>query len=129
MQDNNAQPIFRGKISSFESDTDEHGCLTKARVIPDTTPDVVTRPFYINWTIRGKTGDLQVNTPVVCARFEDGEGLILARADGEHTSKFPGDVTIYDGDLKVESGDVQADGISLKEHIHQGVHGPTSPPQ
>lgn len=129
MQDNNTQPIFRGKISSFEPDKDEHGCFIKARVIPDTTPDVVTRPFFINYTVRGKTGNLEIDTPVVCARYEDGEGLILARADGETTSQIPGPVTIYDGDLKVESGDVKADSISLKEHTHTGVHGQTSAAQ
>ena len=122
MQDNTNQPIFIGKITEFGSKTDQDGNICEARVAPITSPDAPTRLFPINYTCRGQRCDLQIDTQVWCARAENGEGIILARADGEYTKRFPGDV-------KFENGDVKADDISLKEHIHQGVHGPTSPPQ
>lgn len=126
MRDNDSQPIFVGKISSFEADADEHGCPTLARIIPNTTPDVVTLPYAINWTVRGITGDLHVGDEVICARFDDGTGIILAKRDGSHTSKFPGPIYVEKGNVEVTGGDVKADGISLKSHIHTCPDGSTS---
>ena len=108
------QPVFLAKISAFEPDTDEYGCSTKARVIPLTAEQAPTRPFAINGTVRGKLGNLKVDSVVVCLRFENGDGIILANMDGSMTHDFDMDVT--------------AEGVSLVGHTHTGVHGGTSAP-
>ena len=133
MNDNEAQPIFLARISSFEADEDEHGCPRFARVIPVMTPDVVTRPFPIAWTCRGNLGDLAIDSEVVCARFPDGTGLIMFRADGDHTNIFPRDMRVegdvqIDGDVHVDKQltadtDVVGGGKSLKGHTHTDSRG------
>lgn len=139
MQENDSSPLFLGKINNFEGPMDEHDCYTRAQVIPDTTPDVVTRPFSISWVCRGNLAKLKVGDQVVCGRFADGDGIIFFPADGSHTNIFPkdlvveGDVTIKEGNLKVEGkvqadDDVSAGSISLQGHTHTGVHGGTSGP-
>ncbi len=126
MKDNETQPIFLAKISSFEGATDAHGCFTQARVVPITSPDVVTAPYNILWIARGKLGDLKIDSLVVCARFENGSGIIICRADGEHTNVFPDGMTV-DGTLTAATDVIAAD-KSLTGHTHAGVHGETSPP-
>lgn len=144
MKDNESQPIFKAKISAFGDKVDEHGCPLEARVVPVTTPNVVTRLFPILWICRGHLGDLKVDDLVVCARYEDGDGIIICRADGEHTNHFPKDLVI-EGDATIEgnlhvnkdvtvdgredvTGDVKGAGISLSTHTHPGVHGQTGGP-
>lgn len=134
--------INKGTISTIEGEADRNGDKTAARVLPDISDGVVTRPLVIPWHLRGEMGKLKPGDGVVFVEFEDGEGIILARTDGEWPGIVPGDVdlikgtlTITDKDLKItagnaniEVGDVTAENISLKGHIHNGVHGATSPP-
>ena len=58
--------IHKGKISSFEADTDRNGDLIKARVLPSTAPTMPTRPLVISWHLRGAMGNLQVGDRLVC---------------------------------------------------------------
>lgn len=134
--------ISKGTISTIEGSKDRNGDNTAARVLPDTADGVVSRPFVIPWYLRGKMGDLKPGDGVVFVQYEDGEGFILARADGEWPGIVPGDVnlikgslnivdkdlTVSSGGINVAAGDVTAQSISLKQHKHAGVHGNTSPP-
>lgn len=144
MLDNENQPIFKGRISKFGDELDEFGAPISASVIPITAPDAPTMLFPILYIARNPRCDLEINTEVVCARFEDGTGIILGRSDGNYTGRFPGNVTFQkgslpNGDVNVEENinvdktvtgteDVIGGGKSLKGHTHTGVHGPTSPP-
>ena len=127
MKENESEPLFLAKISKFEDEKDEHGCYTKAQVIPVTSDEIVTRPFSILWICRGNLGKLEVDSLVVCGRFADGSGIIICRADGEHTNIFPKDLVV-EGDMEVQ-GDATISGISFKGHTHTGVHGETSTPR
>lgn len=127
--------INKGTISTIEGKTDRNDDKTTARVLPDTADGVVTRPLVIPWYLRGKMGDLKPGDSVVFVQFEDGEGILISRADGEWPGVILGDVSlekgalkIVDKDLKIEKGDAKAGEISLKEHIHAGAHGNTSAP-
>lgn len=40
-----------------------------------------------------------------------------------------GSITIQNGNVTITGGDVTADGVSLKNHTHEGVHGTTSKAQ
>ena len=127
--------INKGKISTIEGEDDRNGDKTAARVLPDTADEVVTRPLVIPWYLRGKMGDLKQGDGVVFVQFEDGEGILIARTDGEWPGVILGDISlekggldIVDKDLNVITGDAKAGNISLKQHIHAGVHGNTSPP-
>ena len=69
------RPVFKARVSSIEGHS--------ARVIPLVGGDVVTRPLPLLWTMRDGMCPLAVGDLVVCARFEDGDGIVLCRADGE----------------------------------------------
>lgn len=138
MKEDEASSLFLARISKFESDTDEHGCPTHAQVVPVTADTVVTRPFAILWICRGNLGRLEVGTLVVCGRFADGSGIVLCRADGEHTNVFPKDLRV-EGDVQIDGKahvdetvtadeDVIGGDVSLVEHTHMGVHGETTRP-
>lgn len=71
----------KGKISVLEGPVDAAGNFTRARVVPDVGDENVTPPIAIVWWARGDT--LRPQTEVVYTRFEDGSGMIFARADGE----------------------------------------------
>lgn len=134
--------INKGVISTIEGKDDRNGDKTAARVLPDTADGIVTRPLVIPWYLRGKMGDLKPGDGVVFVQFEDGEGLIIARTDGEWPGVITGNVDIIKGSLKIvdesltilkgnaeiKAGDVTAELVSLKQHIHEGTNGKTSPP-
>lgn len=138
MRENDAQSMFKARISSFEPDTDQFGDLTRASVIPVTSPDIVTRPFAIFWAARGRQCDLRVDDVVICSRFPDGSGIIWCREDGGYNNTFARDLTVkgdvqIDGDTHVDKTltadtDVIGGGKSLAHHTHTGVHGGTSQP-
>lgn len=126
------QPIFKARISSFEG-SDRNGDPSKARVLPLVADGVVTRPFALLWSVRGGMAPLSVGDVVVCAKFEDGEGIVLCRADGEWGGFVPGPVTV-EGQLTGQQGgtfasDVRAAGISVSTHTHSCPDGGTSGPR
>lgn len=99
-------PIFKAKVSTLDGST--------ASVLPLVADGVVTRPFPIHFSMRGGMCPLTVGDEVVCAKFADGTGIVLCRADGEWSASVPTDVTIG--------------GVSFKGHTHTGVHGETGTP-
>ena len=108
--------IDKGKISSFESDTDRNGDLMKARVLPSTAETMPTRPLVISWHLRGVMGNLQVGDSVWFALANDLTGIILERADGEWTGTIPGDVTTTG---KLTATDLTTDSVaSQNSHVH-----------
>jgi hypothetical protein len=124
----NNQMIQKGKISTVEGAADRNGDKTAARVLPCTADGMVTRPLTIPWWLRGKMGNLKPGDEVAYAMFEDGTGIILSRMDGEWDGTVPGSVKVEKGSVTVPDGDVTATDISLKTHMHTGVHGETSGP-
>ena len=124
----NNQMIQKGKISTVEGAADRNGDKTAARVLPCTADGMVTRPLTIPWWLRGKMGNLKPGDEVAYAMFEDGTGIILSRMDGEWVGTVPGSVKVEKGSVTVPDGDVTATDISLKTHMHTGVHGETSGP-
>ena len=112
------RPIFKAKVSSIEGD--------RARVIPLVGGDVVTRPLAMHWTMLHGMCDVAPGDLVVCARFEDGDGIVLCRADGAWNAHFGEDITV-DGTV-TSTGDMTAAGVSASTHTHAGVHGETSGP-
>lgn len=138
MRENESYPAFIGRIVEVLPDRDEHGCPTKARVVPITAPEAPTRPFFIHYIARGCIQNLTLDDEVWCLRAENGEGIILGRTDGEHTNHFPGGVVI-EGDITVEEDEdvkgtstIEVDAViggkSFLGHTHTGVHGGTTPP-
>ena len=126
------RPVFKAKVSTLEGG-DRNGDPDKARVLPLVADGVVTRPFAVHWSLRGGMAPLAVGDVVVCARFEDGDGIVLCRADGEWSGFVPGPVTV-EGQLSGQSGgtfaeDVTAAGISVSTHTHACPDGGTSGPQ
>lgn len=125
-------PIFKAKISSIDMSKYE------ARVLPLAADGVVTLPFRLYWPMRDGMSPLNVGDEVVCVRFEDGDGMVLCRVDGECNRlipwdwEFQGNVTndanVSTAGNETVSGDVTAGGISLRSHTHTGVHGETSGP-
>lgn len=124
------RPIFKARVSSVEG--------TKARVIPLVGGEIVTRPLVLVWWMRDGMCPLAVGDVVWCARAEDGDGIVLCRADGEWGFHIPwsyrvtGDVDVSGsetlGGSVTAGGDVTGAGISLDHHTHTGVHGETSGP-
>mgnify|MGYP004616033853 FL=1 len=114
--------IDKGKISSFESEVDANGNLTKARILPNSSPTMPTRPLVIAWHLRGPMGNLAINTEVWFALSNDLTGIILERADGEWGSVIPGDVSITKGlsvKNNVKASDMQTSGVaSINSHVH-----------
>lgn len=113
------KPIFKAKVSTLEG-SDRNGDPKEARVLPLVADGVVTRPFAIHWSLRGGMAPLAIGDVVVCARFEDGTGIVLCRADGEWAGYVPGSVEV--------EGEMTAKGIPYSTHTHTGVHGETSGP-
>ena len=108
--------IDKGIISSFETDVDRNGDLTKARVLPSTAQSMPTRPLIIPWHLRGAMGDLKVGDLVWFALANDLTGIILERADGEWSGTIPGDVTTTG---KLTATDLTTDSISsINSHVH-----------
>lgn len=118
------KPIFKARVSSIEGDS--------ARVIPLVGGDVVTRPFPLHWSMRGGMSPVAVGDLVVCARFEDGDGIVLCRADGDWSRTFPDPVTfeqqVAGGQGADFASDVTAAGVSVSTHTHTAPHGETSGP-
>lgn len=137
------RPFFKARISTLEG-SDRNGDPDKARVLPLVADGVVTRPLALHWSVRGGMCPLAVGDLVWCARSEDGDGIVLCRADGEWAGFVPGPVEVegavqLDSTLAVAgqvtgsagaafSGDVTAAGVSASTHTHTGVHGETSGP-
>ena len=125
------RPIFKARVSTLEG-TDRNGDPCLARVLPLVADGVVTRPFPVHWSVRGGMAPLAVGDEVVCAKFEDGTGIVLCRADGEWAGFVPGPVEV-EGQLTGDEGgkfsaDVTAGGISVMGHTHTAPHGETSGP-
>lgn len=114
--------IHKGKISSFEADTDRNGDLMKARVLPVTAETMPTRPLVISWHLRGAMGNLQVGDSVWFALANDLTGIVLERADGEWTGIIPGDVTVTGNQTtqgNTVTTDVQTSAVaSVNSHVH-----------
>lgn len=108
--------IDKGKISSFEAETDRNGDLIKARVLPSTAQSMPTRPLVISWHLRGVMGNLKVGDDVWFALANDLTGIILERVDGEWSGTIPGDVTTTG---KLTSTDLTTDSVaSVNSHVH-----------
>lgn len=75
--------IQKGKISTIEGPLDKNGNHTRARIIPEQSSGIVTKPLVIIDSLRGGAGNLTKGTDVVFAVFPDQTGIILCRADGE----------------------------------------------
>lgn len=137
------RPFFKAKISTLEG-SDRNGDPCQARVLPLVADGVVTRPLALHWSVRGGMCPLAVGDLVWCARSEDGDGIVLSRADGEWAGFVPGAVEVEGavtldstatvaGQLTGQSGatfasDVTAAGISATGHTHTAPHGETSGP-
>ena len=119
------RPFFKAKISTLEG-SDRNGDPDRARVLPLVADGVVTRPLALHWSVRGGMAPLAVGDVVVCARFEDGTGIVLCRADGEWAGFVPGDVEVEK--TLTADVDVVGGGISLKGHTHAAPDGETSGP-
>lgn len=125
------RPFFKARISTLEG-SDRNGDPCLARVLPLVADGVVTRPLALHWSVRGGMCPLAVGDLVWCARSEDGDGIVLCRADGEWSGLVPGAVTV-EGQLTGQAGgtfasDVTAAGISAAGHTHTAPHGETSGP-
>lgn len=87
--------VEHGKISSIMEPADRNGDNTRAKIIPSTEGVVLSQPLIIPWWMRGKMGNLEVGTDVAYILFDNMEGVLLSRLDGEWTGEIPGDVTIH----------------------------------
>lgn len=83
-----------GLIASFEDPTDADGNKTKAIIKQSNSGNPLTNAFIIPWHLRGATGGLEVDMPVVFVALPDGTGLILGRSDGEWGKYLYGTVNI-----------------------------------
>ena len=111
--------IQKGKISTIDGPADENGNSTRARVIPEQSDGVVTKPLVIASNLRGTAGKLTKGTEVVFAVFSDQSGIIFSRADGEWFGTISGDVTVTG---KITANDVKTDTLtSVNDHVHGGV--------
>lgn len=113
------KPVFKARISTLEG-SDRNGDPDKARVLPLVGDGVVTRPYALLWSVRGGMAELAVGDVVVCARFEDGTGIVLCRSDGEWGGIVPGDVEV--------EGDATIKGVPFSSHTHSAPDGETSGP-
>ena len=108
--------IDKGKISSFEAETDRNGDPIKARVLPSTAQSMPTRPLVISWHLRGVMGNLKVGDDVWFALANDLTGIILERVDGEWSGTIPGDVTTTG---QLTATDLTTDSVaSVNSHVH-----------
>ena len=120
--------IDKGKISSFEAETDRNGDFIKARILPSTAQSMPTRPLVISWHLRGKMGNLKIGDDVWFALANDLTGIILERVDGEWSGIIPGDVTVTgnqttEGNTTIigttTTADVKTDSVaSINSHVH-----------
>lgn len=111
--------IQKGKISTIEGPADINKNSTRARVIPEQSDGVVTKPLVIASHLRGEAGQLKKGTEVIFVLFPDQSGIIFSRADGEWYGKLYGDVEVT-GKLYVK--DVATDTLaSVNGHVHGGV--------
>ena len=99
--------VQKGTIQSISGAT--------ATVIAAAHPDIVTQPLVVPFYWRETMGNLQAGDTVYY--FEDDEhgGYIIGRVDGEWDNTIRGKLTVTE--------DVEADGISLKNHTHTGDSG------
>lgn len=101
--------INKGTIASISGNT--------ARVVPSDAGAKPTAMITIPWHLRGASGNLKKGTAVVYVEFDDATGLLLGRADGDWGEYIP---SLSAGSISA-SGDVKANGVSLKNHKHGGV--------
>ena len=107
--------IIKGKILTIEGPKDGNGNFTRARCCPIHKEGLVSRPLTLPFYLRGKFGNLSKGVEVAYVVFPDESGIVLERMDGEWSGQIvPGTVT-------VQRGDVLADNISLKHHVHGNV--------
>lgn len=134
MTNSNTQMVQKGKISTLEGELDDNGNKVSARVVPNTTGSIVTRPLTIPWYLRGKMGNLTPGTEVAYAVFEDGTGIILSRMDGKWGGIIEGNLCVENGKILVGSqtniteSDVTVGEISLVKHTHTTHDGESSTP-
>lgn len=111
----------KGKISSFGL-KDKNGLYKEAKVLPDTEAGMPTRFLTIPWYLRGKMGNLEINTEVVFETFADLTGFIFARFDGEWSGNIPYELTTEKGLTvanNVTCADVATSAVaSLNSHVH-----------
>lgn len=111
--------VQKGTVQKMTGDT--------ATVVPKEHPDIVTRPLVVPFYWRETMGNIKAGDEVYF--FEDGElgGYIIGRTDGKWDNTLRGPLKVTQ-DITAEanieaSGDVTADGISLKNHTHIGDSG------
>ena len=111
----------KGKISSFGA-TDENGLYKEAKVLPNTEAGMPTRFLTIPWYLRGKMGNLAINTEVVFETFADLTGYIIGRFDGEWNGVIPYELTTEKGltvTNNVTCSDLATSAVaSQNSHIH-----------
>ena len=76
--------LQKGKISTIEGPLDKNGNHTLARVIPEHSSGIVTKPLVLISSLRGDAGNLSKGTEIVFAVFPDQSGIVICRADGEN---------------------------------------------
>ena len=111
----------KGKISSFGA-VDANGLFKEAKVLPNTEAGMPTRWLTIPWYLRGKMGNLEVNTEVVFETFADLTGYIIGRFDGEWNGVIPYELTTEKGLTvanNVASKDLATSAVaSVNSHVH-----------
>lgn len=119
---------------------------TTATVVPNDRPDIVTLPLVVPFYWRETMGNLQAGEEVYFFENHEHGGYIVGRTDGNWDNVLRGTLTVTD-DITAESnvlvdkdisskanisaamnitaiaGDVLAEDISLKQHIHPGDSG------
>lgn len=106
--------IKQGLILTVEGNKDSNGNCMFARVCPINKEQLVSRPLTLPFYLRGSYGKLSKGTPVAYVVFDDESGLVIERLDGNWDGQS------VPGTVKIE-GDVYADKISLRSHVHGGV--------
>lgn len=94
------------------SGSDKNGNANRVTVQSSVADGTSTDEIVIPWHLRGSMGMLQKQTEVVYAIFDDGSGILLARADGEWDGRTEEQITV---------AEVISNGISLSTHTHGGV--------
>ena len=111
----------KGKISSFGA-TDANGLYREAKVLPNTESKMPTRFLTIPWYLRGKMGNLQINTEVVFETFADLTGYIVGRFDGEWTGDIPYELNTEKGltvKNNIKCSDLATSSVaSQNSHVH-----------
>jgi len=120
--------VNKGIISSIEGPPDRNGDLTRACILPSTSPNMPTRLLVIPWHLRGKMADLKVGDIVAYALFDDLSGIILERIDGEWTGFIPGSITVAETVIAQDA--TTSSMASANQHTHaNGNNGAdTGPP-